>query len=122
MFVLPLNSIKGENAVQSIIRMRDSVGKANIHGMLDNTWMITEESYAPYIFQIKLDDKPTYLTKATWQLKNDFMAGPFINYAIKDTKNKRYIVIEGFTYLPSKAKRDHMFELEAIINSAKIIK
>jgi hypothetical protein len=50
------------------------------------------------------------------------MAGPFVNYAIRDIKNNRYLLIEGFTYLPSKAKRDHMFELEAIINSAKIIK
>ncbi|WP_338376159.1 DUF4837 family protein [uncultured Flavobacterium sp.] len=111
---------KDGNIVQNIINLRDSIGKANIHGTLDNTWMITEEAYAPYLFQTKLDNKFTYLTKGTWELKNDFMAGPFVNYAVKDTKNNRYLVIEGFTYLPSKAKRDHMFELEAIINSAKI--
>lgn len=121
-YEVPMNTIKAENTIQSIIAMRDSIGKANIHGMLPNTWMITEEAYAPYLFNVKLDNKPTYLTKGTWELKNDFMAGPFVNYAIKDTKNNRYLVIEGFTYLPSKAKRDHMFELEAIINSAKIIK
>ena len=121
-YEVPINTIKGENTIQSIIAMRDSIGKVNIHGMLPNTWMITEESYAPYLFNVKLDQKPTYLTKGTWELKNDFMAGPFVNYAVKDTKNNRYLVIEGFTYLPSKAKRDHMFELEAIINSAKIVK
>ncbi len=121
-YEVPMNKINDEDTVQSIIAMRDSIGKANIHGMLPNTWMITEESYAPYLFNVKLDNKPTYLTKGTWELKNDFMAGPFVNYAIKDTKNNRYVVIEGFTYLPSKAKRDLVFELEAIINSAKIIK
>ena len=111
---------KDGNIVQNIINLRDSIGKANIHGTLDNTWMITEEAYAPYLFQTKLDNKFTYLTKGTWELKNDFMAGPFVNYAVKDTKNNRYLIIEGFTYLPAKAKRDHVFELEAIINSAKI--
>lgn len=121
-YEVPMNTIKEENTIQSIIAMRDSIGKANIHGMLENTWMITEEAYAPYLFNVKLDNKPTYLTKGTWELKNDFMAGPFVNYAIRDTKNNRYIVIEGFTYLPSKAKRDLVFELEAIINSAKISK
>ncbi|HBK83784.1 MAG TPA: DUF4837 domain-containing protein [Flavobacterium sp.] len=122
-YEVPLNRIdKDNNTIQNIISIRDSIGKANIHGMLQNTWMITEEAYAPYLFQIKIDNKPTYLSKGTWELKNDFMAGPFINYAIKDTKNKRYVMIEGFTYLPSKSKRDLVFELEAIINSAKIIK
>jgi hypothetical protein len=111
---------KDGNIVQNIINLRDSIGKANIHGTLDNTWMITEEAYAPYLFQTKLDNKFTYLTKGTWELKNDFMAGPFVNYAVKDIKNNRYLIIEGFTYLPAKAKRDHVFELEAIINSAKI--
>ncbi|MFT7252110.1 MAG: hypothetical protein ACI9FW_001866 [Flavobacterium sp.] len=122
-YEVPIESIeKNQDIVQNIINIRDSIGKANIHGMLPNTWMITEEAYAPYLFQTKLDNKFTYLTKGTWVLKNDFMAGPFVNYAIRDIKNNRYLLIEGFTYLPSKAKRDHMFELEAIINSAKIIK
>lgn len=119
----PIARVEKEgNIVQNITQLRDSIGKANIHGTLDNTWMITEEAYAPYLFQTKLDNKFTYLTKGTWELKNDFMAGPFVNYAIKDTKNNRYLIIEGFTYLPTKAKRDHVFELEAIINSAKILK
>lgn len=119
----PISRIeKNGTIVENITSLRDSIGKANIHGTLDNTWMITEAAYAPYLFQVTLDNKFTYLTKGTWELKNDFMAGPFVNYAIKDSKNNRYLIIEGFTYLPSKAKRDHVFELEAIINSARIIK
>lgn len=112
---------KEGNIVHNITQLRDSIGKANIHGTLENTWMITEAAYAPYLFQVKVDNKFTYLTKGTWELKNDFMAGPFVNYAIKDVKNNRYLIIEGFTYLPAKAKRDHVFELEAIINSTKFI-
>lgn len=121
-YQVPINAIeKDNNTIQNIINIRDSIGKVNIHGMLENTWMITEEAYAPYLFQITLDNKPTYLSKGTWELKNDFMAGPFINYAIKDIKNNRFVIVEGFTYLPTKAKRDFVFELEAIINSVKIV-
>ena len=50
------------------------------------------------------------------------MAGPFVNYAIKDTKNNRYLILEGLTYNPSKSKRDLVFELEAIIQSVKFLK
>ena len=49
------------------------------------------------------------------------MAGPFINYAIKDEKNKRYLIIEGFCYNPSQSKRDLMHELESIIKSIKLL-
>jgi hypothetical protein len=48
------------------------------------------------------------------------MAGPFLNYVIKDEINERYIVFEGFAFAPSVAKRDYMFEFEAIAKSLKI--
>jgi hypothetical protein len=122
-YEVPINKIENDSSViGNIIAMRDSIGKANIHGTLDNTWMITEEAYAPYLFDTTIEGRKTYLTKGTWELKNDFMAGPFVNYAIKDTKNNRFLVLEGFTYNPSKSKRDLVFELEAIIQSIKFLK
>ncbi len=122
-YQVPFKTIENnKNIIGNIITMRDSIGKKYIHGVLPNTWMITEEAYAPYLFQTKIKGRNTYLTKGTWELKNDFMAGPFVNYAIKDTKNKRYLVLEGFTYNPSKSKRDLVFELEAIIQSVSFLK
>lgn len=121
-YQVPLHSIKkGDNEIASIVRMRDSIGRY-IHGTDPNTPMITEEGYAPYLFKIQLDGKPTYETKGTWELKNDFMAGPFINYAIVDKAYSRILVLEGFCYSPSKEKRDLMHELEAIIKSVHIVK
>ena len=48
------------------------------------------------------------------------MAGPFLNYIIKDPENNRLLVLEGFIFAPSTNKRDYMFELEAILKSLKI--
>lgn len=122
-YQVPIEKVeKDGNITANIIMMRDSIGKANIHGALPNTWMITEEAYAPYLFDVTVAGKKTYLTKGTWDLKNDFMVGPFVNYAIKDEKNNRYLILEGFTYNPSKSKRDLVFELEAIIQSVKFLK
>ena len=53
-------------------------------------------------------------------MKNAFMSGPFINYAIEDKPNNRYVVLEGYVFAPSVEKRDHIFELEAILRSVKI--
>lgn len=118
LYEVPISQIeKDHNIVNNIIQVRDSVGKKYIHGSLGKTWMTTEKAYSPYFLQTKINQKLAYEIKGTWQLKNDFMTGPFINYAIKDKKNNRYLIIDGFTYNPSKSKRDLVFELEAMIKS-----
>jgi hypothetical protein len=120
---VPFSTLKkGTNTIESIIKMRDSIGKLYISGTEPDTNMITEEGYAPYIFKIKLDSKDAYETKGTWELKNDFMSGPFINYAILDKEHNRVLVLEGFCYSPSKEVRDLRHELESIIKSVTILK
>lgn len=120
-YAVPLNQIdKDTSVIANIIRMRDSIGEAHIPGPIEGSHMITEEAYAPYLFNSKVDGKFAYETKGTWEVKNAFMAGPFINYAVRDSVNNRYIILEGFTFAPATAKRDNMFELEAILKSAKI--
>jgi hypothetical protein len=120
-YQIPLHNFKKNNVVSDIIKMRDSVGNY-IKGREPNTRMITGEAYAPYFSTILLDGRKTYETKGNWELKNDFMAGPFINYAIVDERNNRILVIEGFCYSPSNQERDLMLDLEAIIKSVKIDK
>ena len=124
-YQIPINNIENHpnsSVINTIIKMRDSIGSLYIHGMERHSKMITEQAYSPYFFNIKLDGRITYETKGTWEMKNDFMSGPFINYCITDYKNRRMLVLEGFCYAPSKKKRDLMFELEAIIKSVKFIK
>lgn len=121
-YQIPLHNFKTSgNVVNNIIKMRDSIGRY-IKGREPNTPMITGEAYAPYFSNTSLDGKNAFETKGTWELKNDFMTGPFINYAIVDPLYSRILVIEGFCYSPSNQERDLMFDLEAIIKSVKIDK
>jgi hypothetical protein len=118
-YQLPISAIPKYNEVSSIIKYRDSIGRLFIHGTESRSKMITEAAYSPYFSMTNIDWKRTYETKGTWEMNNDFMSGPFINYAIIDKKNKRILVLEGFCYAPSKEKRDLMFELESIIKSIR---
>ncbi|NOY47963.1 MAG: DUF4837 family protein [Chlorobi bacterium] len=121
LYEMPLNAISdGDNAINDVIKMRDSIGKVYIPGPIEGSYMITEEAYTPFFKTTILDNKPTFETRSTWEVKNAFMAGPFLNYIIKDEINNRLLVLEGFAFAPSVAKRDYMFELEAILRSVKI--
>lgn len=122
-YQVPLKSIKNSNnTIANIIKTRDSIGKLYIFGTEPNSHMVTEEGYSPYLFKLKLAGLETYETKGTWELQNDFMSGPFLNYAIVDEEHNRVLVLEGFCYSPSKEERDLMHELESIIKSIKILK
>jgi hypothetical protein len=120
-YELPLDALKrSDSVVNQIIKIRDSIGKTFIEGGVEGSYMVTENAYAPFHGETILDNKATLLTKGIWDLKNGFMGGPFINYAIEDKINKRWVIIEGFAFAPSVEKRDYMLELEAIIKSVKI--
>jgi Domain of unknown function (DUF4837) len=122
LYQVPLNTIQTKNPIASIIRMRDSIGKLYIKGREAQNPMITGEGYAPYWFSTTVANRPAFESKGTWQLRNDFMSGPFINYVIFDKEYNRIMVLEGFCYSPAAEKRNAMFELESIIKSVQIIK
>jgi len=114
-YSLPLNekTISQEN----IISMRDEIGEKYIPGSKEGMYMITEAAYTPLTVKTEILGNNAFETRGKWEVKNDFMAGPFVNYAIIDQKNDRLLVIEGFTYAPSVNKREFLFELEAIAKS-----
>lgn len=119
-YEIPLNQIRQkDNPINEVIKLRDSIGKAHIPGPLEGTYMITEEAYTPAISKTLIGERNAYETRSTWQVKNAFMAGPFLNYVIKDEQKQRFVVFEGFIFAPSVGKRDYMFELEAIAKSIK---
>lgn len=121
LYELPLDRVSTENPINDVIAVRDSIGQQYIPGPMEGTFMITEMAYTPFSEAIILDNKPAQLTKSTWEVKDAFMGGPFINYVIRDEINKRLIVAEGFVYAPSVGKRDYVFELEAIIQTLHIL-
>ncbi len=108
--------------IRKIIAARDSIGQKYIHSQEDKTqsYMITEEAYAPYFKTTKLAQRTAFQTKGTWEIKGVFMSGPFMNYTIPDKRNNRILVLEGFAYAPSSSKRNMMHELEAIIKSISL--
>ena len=106
--------------LNDVVLLRDSIGKEFIPGRVENSYMITEKEYLPYISYQTVNGFEAIETRGTWEVKGDFMGGPFINYIIKDTLNKSLLYVEGFVFSPSQRKRDKMIELEAVIKSMVI--
>jgi hypothetical protein len=118
-YELPINSPEDEEG-KNIVSIRDTIGKKNIPGQFDGTYLITEAAYSPHTFLVQLDNKKAFETRGKWEVKGDFMAGPFLNYTVVDKVKNRLVVVEGFSYAPTTTKRDFMFEVEAILKTLKI--
>ena len=118
-YSLPLD-YSFDQVKDSIVSIRDMIGKKNIPGPLKDTYLITEAAYTPHVFDIKIGNYQAYKILGKWEIKDYFMAGPFVSYFVNDKLHNRLIVVEGFVYAPSVNKRDYMFELEAIIGTLKI--
>lgn len=119
-YEVPMHTIGKDSTLTKIINMRNTIG-ASLMPVEEDGIYRTEEAYPPYLFNIELDGHFTYETKGIWDVKDQYMSGPFINYAIQDIPNNRWLIVEGFVYAPSVPKRDLQFELEAIIKTTKIL-
>ena len=110
--------------VKDIIRLRDSIGSVYIPGP-DVPGKIThmrgDPAFAPHVYATEIGSKKAVEVRGIWDVKNDFMAGPFLTYIIDDAANDRKLVLEGFTYAPATNKRDDMFQLEAILKTVSFL-
>lgn len=120
-YEVPLKEITRDSAVvKDIVRVRDSVGGMKIP--VDNGVFQTEPAFSPYVNETEIDGKFAFETKGTWEAKNKFMAGPFVNYAIYNKEKNNWLIIEGFVSAPNAEQRNYLFELEAILKSIEFKK
>lgn len=119
-YEVPLQSITNDSLVLSeIIKIRDEIGGGYLP-VEDDAKFVTDKAFSTSLYHSEIDEKFAYETKGIWEVEGAFMAGPFINFAVYDEENSRYLILEGFTYAPTVEKRNLQFELESILRSAKI--
>ena len=105
----------------NINHIRDSISKKLIPGPIEKTHMSTDKSYTTKSNEIRLTESLKVIeTRGIWEVKNQFMGGPFISYIASHQKNPEELyILEGFVYSPGTTKRDYIFELEAVFKSIK---
>ena len=116
-YIVPFS---GNFTKEGIIKIRDQKGAQFIPGEKEGTHLITEDKITPTQYNTTKLGLEAIETRGVWKMKGGFMGGPFLSYALLDTKNSRIIIAEGFVYAPNVAKRDYLFELEALLQTLEI--
>ncbi len=117
LYSVPLTNL--DSLAANIPKIRDSIGKKYIPGPLPNTWMVTEKGFSPVQHRVRFNGITAIESRGLWEVENDFMGGPYLNYIIPLPKHHKAVIAEGFIYLPADNKRNMLLELEAILQTVK---
>jgi len=120
-FKLPYISLNEMTPEWCVSRV-DSVLQANVPGMRDSSYMITNSYVQPGLQYVTFRNRTFVEVRGLWELTNDYMGGPFIFHLFPDASNKCCIVEYGFVYAPKYEKRNYLRVVESILYSFEWVK
>jgi hypothetical protein len=98
--------------------VRNQFTQLFVPGPSDSSYMvIADEFILPQTRAISLKDEPAVEMRGLWEVRKDFMGGPFINYTFVDRKNNMVIGLDGYVYAPNISKYDYLKQVQAILLS-----
>ena len=106
--------------VSKMIKSRNDFTKEFIQGTRDNSFMHVYDEYKPVETELNLNGLYSVEYRGLWNMKNDFMGGPFLHYTFIDEINNRVINLDGFVFAPKFNKREYLRELEAIMKTVEL--
>ena len=68
---------------------------------------------------VEIDGQYGRLIRGLWNMKNDFMGGPFVSLSTYDENKKQILTVEGQVFAPKFDKREYLREMEAIMFSLR---
>lgn len=99
---------------------RDAILERRIRGTRSQSYVQTEYRRPIETRKMMLNGHIAYETRGTWQMINDLMGGPFLNYMIWDEDNQRVIMMEFAQFAPRYNKRRFVYQFEGMAHTLVI--
>ena len=105
--------------IQSI---RNQFTQLYVPGPSDSSYMaIADEYILPIPRSITLKNQPATELRGLWEVRKDFMGGPFISYTFVDEKNNMVVTLDGYVYAPGINKLAMLKQVQSILLSFKYV-
>jgi hypothetical protein len=104
-----------------IIKWRNMISMQHIPGPSPLSYMTTSTEVFPPVFDTITNFPGGYAveTRGLWEVVNDFMGGPFINYTFIDKAHNTVITLDGYVYNPNDDKKNFLRQLESVFFALK---
>jgi len=106
---------KSQMELEGLIEMRDRIGLLIEGSSIGSVMRTNVVSLPVYTYPKEVAGRYAIESRGIWEMTEDFLGGPFINFAVID--GDRILVIDAFVYAPGKDKRDYIQQLELILSS-----
>ena len=95
---------------------------AQIPGPSAGSYMSTDTIFRPDVSALSIGGRRWTELRGFWNVKNDFMGGPFMNFITLDTVKNRYVGVDFYVLSPSPKypKRNYIRQLESLILNAEV--
>lgn len=99
----------------SLIQARNRFA-ALVPGPSDGSYMTTAAAVSE---QLRIDGRLWVCLRGFWDVKGDYMGGPFVSYTTIDAQTGMVVTIDGYVFSPKIHKRNYLRELEHTVYSVK---
>ncbi len=122
-FIYTYAATKGAKslALDDLLAARNKYA-AMIPGPVEGSHMTTFTEYTPDYRTFRLDGRLWVEMRGLWEVKGDYMGGPFVSYSTINTQTGEVITIDGYVYSPKNPKRNYLRGIEHLLYSVQFIK
>ncbi|WP_320051621.1 DUF4837 family protein [uncultured Acetobacteroides sp.] len=106
--------------VENLCFVTDWYTKQHVPGPSDGSYMVTGKAVAPKVEKLIYKGRTWYRMRGFWDVKNDFMGGPFISYSTYWKEKNEVLTIRAYVYSPKKDKRKTLLQTETLIFNINI--
>jgi hypothetical protein len=101
--------------VESLSIVADWCTRQHVPGPSDGSYMVTAKAVASKVETLTYKGRTWYRMRGFWEVKNDFMGGPFISYSTYWKEKNEVLTLRAYVYSPKKDKRKTLLQTEALI-------
>ncbi len=120
----PFNG-KASITTESLVKARNEFAK-RIPGPTDGSYMTTvkrvpnidDNGYTDFLPQrkvVRINGRDWVELRGFWEVKNDFMGGPFVSYTTLDERTGKLFTLDCYVYSPKYGKRNFLRPLEHLV-------
>lgn len=92
---------------------------SRIPGPAEGSYMTTSDAFEPNYKMFRLEGRLWCELRGFWDVKGDFMGGPFVSYTTVDTATNRVFTLDCYVFSPKLHKRNFMRGVEHLLYMVK---
>lgn len=107
---------------RKIQSVRNQFTQLYVPGPSDSSFMVVADEFIkPIPRTIMLKTIPATELRGLWEVRKDFMGGPFISYTFVDERNNLVVTLDGYVYAPGINKLAMLKQVQSILLSFKYV-